>query len=538
MQIMKRLLDTHAKSGIGSATIVGLLIVSIVLVSALWAMTREWGKPLLDLHAFRQTQTAISAYYMAEDSGMFFDYITPVLGKPWSIPMELPIYQWIVARWHNFSGMGLDQSGKAISIAFWFACIWPIWRILGSLRQTTAQRCICLALVYSAPLYLYWGRAFMIESTGLFLSLGMVACVYSAFQNRSWRWLSVGLAFGVGAALCKVTTWAVSVGVAELLVLFATGTLPKRNDFRWIGLTSAALVILLVPAKLWLAHGDAIKSENSFAREIILSTLPDQKSWNYGTWEQKLNLQTWQHIWHHITDQILVPLPFIGPFLIPIILVLGALASPKRIPIILIFIVGFASGPLIFTNLYLEHNYYWCANGIWLLIAAGVALGGIHEYKPETQWPRITAVAFTVIITFSGFKLWSVNYLPVLKSLPTPNQLADAWTKPVQNIVPPGRTLMILGYEWNSFALYYAQRKGIAYPQCGGIKFPSPQLTESLTKLGSGEKLGAVVIAESLLTTENQADFVKILQQLGISGTGIRTSFGVLFPADDLQPVY
>jgi hypothetical protein len=150
---------------------------SVVLALALWAMTREWGKPLLDLHAFRQTQTAISAYYMAEDSGMFFDYITPVLGKPWRIPMELPLYQWVVSRWHNLSGMGLDQSGKAISIALWFACIWPVWRLLGSLGQTFGQRGLALLVLYSSPLYLYWGRSFMIESTGLFLSLGMVACV-------------------------------------------------------------------------------------------------------------------------------------------------------------------------------------------------------------------------------------------------------------------------------------------------------------------------------------------------------------------------
>jgi hypothetical protein len=169
MQIVKRLLARHAKSGVGFSTLVGLLILGVVLVSALWAMTREWEKPLLDLHAFRQTQTAISAYYMAEDSGMFFDYITPVLGKPWSVPMELPIYQWIVARWHNLSSMGLDQSGKAISIVLWLACIWPVWRLLGSLGQTNGQRCLTLVILYSSPLYLYWGRSFMIESTGLFL---------------------------------------------------------------------------------------------------------------------------------------------------------------------------------------------------------------------------------------------------------------------------------------------------------------------------------------------------------------------------------
>ena len=68
-------------------------LTTLVLVLACWAMTRHLEKPMLGPHSFRQTQTAISTYYMAEDASVFADYITPVLGKPWRIPMELPIYQ-------------------------------------------------------------------------------------------------------------------------------------------------------------------------------------------------------------------------------------------------------------------------------------------------------------------------------------------------------------------------------------------------------------------------------------------------------------
>ncbi|MFA6176538.1 MAG: hypothetical protein WC765_08180, partial [Phycisphaerae bacterium] len=99
--------------------LLSLIALFSLLVLAVWGMTRQWDKPLLDMHSFRQTQTAMSAYYMAKDPRMFFNYITPVLGKPWELPLELPIYQWIVARWHNVSEMGLDQSGKLVSIAFW-----------------------------------------------------------------------------------------------------------------------------------------------------------------------------------------------------------------------------------------------------------------------------------------------------------------------------------------------------------------------------------------------------------------------------------
>ncbi len=526
MKILKHSLAKHAKSRVDFSTIVGLLILGVVLISALWAMTRELEKPLLDLHAFRQTQTAISAYYMAEDAGCFFDYITPVLGKPWSIPMELPFYQWIVARWHNLSGIGLDQSGKAISIALWFACIWPVWRLLGSLGQTIGQRCLALLILYSSPLYLYWGRSFTIESTGLFLSLGMVACVYNGYAKRSWHWLLAGLTFGVVAALCKVTTWAISVWVAELLILFLVGRLPKRSDLTWLGTASVALILPIIPAKLWLAYGDTLKAQNIFAKELILSTSANQRSWNFGTLKQKLDPATWQRIGQHIADQLLVPNAWAGGLIAGLILIVGAACAPRRIPVIAIFLAGFAAGPLVFTNLYFVHNYYWFANSIWLLLAIGTALGGIEERLPG-RWPQLAPHAVALVIAGCGLFAWKTRFLPILEKLPSMEQLAEAWTKPIQRIVPSGQTLVIIGQDWNPTALYYAGRRGIMLP----IKSADPfnDLQKSVALLEPVEAVGAVCIGQNLLIKENEEGFNHLFNKWNVSPKGEQTPFGVLF---------
>lgn len=508
--------------------VVSLLLLGAVLFSALWAMTRQLDKPLLDLHAFRQTQTAISAYYMAEDSGMFFNYITPVLGKPWSIPMELPIYQWIVARWHNLSVMGLDQSGKTISIALWFACVWPIWSLLGSLGQTAVQRCLSLIIIYSSPLYLYWGRSFMIESTGLFLSLGMVACILHGYAQRSWRWLLTGLAFGTLAALCKITTWAVSVGVAQLLIVFFTGRVPKRSDLTWLGAASVALILPIIPAKLWLAYGDTLKAQNIFAKDLILSTSANQRSWNFGTLEQKLDPATWRQIGQHIADQLLVPNVWAGGLLVGLVLIIGAARAPRRIPVIAIFIAGFAAGPLVFTNLYFEHNYYWFANSIWLLLAVGTALGGIEERQPN-RWAKLAPHAVALIMAGCGLFAWKTRFLPILKNLPDSEQLAEAWTKPIQRIVPVGKTIVIIGQDWNPTALYYAGRKGIMLP--GKSSDPFNDLQKCMVKLDVNEYVGAVCIAESLFNTQNETAYAHALVQWGMSLEGKKMPFGVTFAA-------
>jgi hypothetical protein len=380
----------------------------------------------------------------------------------------------------------------------------------------------------------------------------MVACVVRGHEMKCWRYLIAALLLGVLAIMCKATTWAVAACTSTLLLIFrdgwpqwrawfrreeegAPGGTPGHTGGAILAAASLCLLLPFIAGKLWLSYGDSIKSANPFAREIILSSSAHQAKWNYGTWEQKLDPATWQVIWRNLTDQLLIPFPFIGPFLMPLILIAGAVAAPRRIPLILIFLAGFASGPIIFTNLYFEHSYYWCANGIWLLLAVGVALGGIYEFRPEKFWPQVTALVLAAAVAVSGFVQWFRNYLPILTSLPSHEQLAEVWTKPVQNIVPPNRTLLIAGHDWNPNALYYAERKGIAYPTSGGIQFPGPQLTESLAMLGPEEKLGAVVIAEPLLTQENQAALASILQQLGMSQEGSRTAFGIMFPAEDLK---
>jgi 4-amino-4-deoxy-L-arabinose transferase-like glycosyltransferase len=504
-----------------------------VFIGAALAMTVHLDKPLLGPHSFRQTTTAISAFYMIGEHTKFAHYITPILGKPWEIPMELPIYQWITARVSEISRMQLDSSGQIVSAFAWFLCIIPIWFLLRGLGLSRALLALASAVCLSSPLYLFWGRAFLIETTGLFFALCMSACVLEGFRQKNWRWLAAGLVFGILAALCKITTWAVACGVTGLLLLFSRG-LPNRRDFLWLAAAGIVALLPIVPGKLWLNRGDAVKSENPFARDLIISTSKGQTAWNFGSWEQKTSPEVWQHIVRHITDQLLPPVPILGHWLVPLLLVAGGAASPRRIPLILIFLAGFAAGPVIFTNLYFEHNYYWVANGVWLLLALGVALAGIAECDAKSRWPVPVAASLGAVVCIAGFAAWQQKFLPILQNLPTREKLAEVWIKPVQDSVPPDRTILILGNDWNPNSLYYAERKGIAFPTADWIPLPGPQLDESLKNLGPDEKLGAVVVNEQLLNSGNQAFFRDFLNRLGMSQNGKRTAFGILFPASDL----
>ena len=84
---------------------------------------------LFDFHGFRQTQTAISADSILH-GGSFLRYETPVLGPPWSLPYEFPLYQGAVAVLAKIFSTPLDQTGRFVSIFFYYLCFFPLASIL------------------------------------------------------------------------------------------------------------------------------------------------------------------------------------------------------------------------------------------------------------------------------------------------------------------------------------------------------------------------------------------------------------------------
>src|SRR5262249_34319229 len=82
------------------------------LVYASVAASIGWHHTVLDSLAFRQAQTALTAYFMVGRTPCLA-YETPVVGPPWSIPFELPVYQWIVAAVVTFCHTPMDETGRA-----------------------------------------------------------------------------------------------------------------------------------------------------------------------------------------------------------------------------------------------------------------------------------------------------------------------------------------------------------------------------------------------------------------------------------------
>ena len=138
-------------------TFLGALLV-LAIVHALCILVMGINQPPVDIHTFRRTQTALSAYWLKQ-SAPFFAYETPVLGAPWSIPFEFPFFQYIVALISRL-GIPLDAAGRLISFCFYLFTLWPLRLIFRQLRLGDSAFLLTAILFLTCPLYLYWGRTF------------------------------------------------------------------------------------------------------------------------------------------------------------------------------------------------------------------------------------------------------------------------------------------------------------------------------------------------------------------------------------------
>ena len=153
---------------------IGLHLIDVgALFFTTYIAFRYIRQPLIDDYAFRQTQTALTSYWMLKE-GLVLAYQTPVAGFPWSIPFEFPIYQTLVAAITALTDFDLDAVGRFVSYIFLVACGWPAFATTRRLELPKSVPLVFCALLWTSPLYVYWGRSFMIETAALFFSF---ACI-------------------------------------------------------------------------------------------------------------------------------------------------------------------------------------------------------------------------------------------------------------------------------------------------------------------------------------------------------------------------
>jgi hypothetical protein len=463
---------------------------------ALWVYALGWSQPILDSYGFRQTQTAITCLY-TDFWKNFFNYQTPVLGPPWSIPFEFPLYQVLVKEVSRL--IPLDQSGRLVSISFALFSVFPIWKISNRIFKAVQGSVIVTVLYLLSPVYLFWSRTFMIESTALFFSLMFTwtAIEWEGVSKKGYRWLLGMALFGTLASLVKITTF-LMFGVGASLYLFYSSNFQIKKSI------APALVIgsTLLVGILWTKLADYEKSLNPLADFITSRNL---RSWNFGTFEQKTDFKTWQLFLNKRVPEAIGDKLFLWGILI------CQLICTKRERILSWFLVSLYFLTLVtFTNLHFVHSYYQYSCAIFLVAALAIAISAVTRMQP--------ILGLVALLVVSGF-LVNTYFRNYYKSQTHPDSYIQALGAQVAAQTSPDDVLLIYGLDWSSELPYYAGRRSLM-DRGMGVPVPGSPLGQSFILVKEfGLKFGAMIVCdrfksqtEFMTKRANSLDFVKVYE--------------------------
>jgi hypothetical protein len=452
-----------------------------------------WSHNLLDQHGFRQTQTAISTYYTIKE-GFKLHYITPVLGAPWSIPMEFPLYQWIVAFIVIIFKTSIDQTGRFVSLLFFYLSLIPLYAILKQYLKKNSYVFIILSFVLLNPTYLFWSRTFMIESLALFLGISFCWLAIKLFQTNKPIFFILASLVGSLAALVKITTFVV---LCIPVVCFFVYNFFKENEKRLPSLKIIkkyavyGIVLFVIPiifGMTWTHFADAQKSINPLADGFITSKA--LTVWNFGTIQQKLDVSVWSRILEHsiIPNKIFGELTIINykmPLFLIIFILFIVFIKPYRKEIFFSFIF-FIIGPLIFTNLYYVHDYYFYANNFFLSILIGFFIFYLLE-KKGIKIKIITSVLFFPFILYVLFYGYNVMYHSFQSQ---ENKTYMKSLQAIKKYTKKNDVIYIYGFDWDPTIPYYSDRKSVMDWMAAPYK--ENDIQKSIEKSG---KISAMIVA-------------------------------------------
>lgn len=412
------------------------------------------NQPPIDEHSFRQSQTAISIYWMIKD-GFSFAYETPILGKPWAIPFEFPVYQTIVSFLHFISGIDINILGRVVSSFFLIACLFPIY-FTSKLHNIQSRFILVFSvLLFTNPIYLYWGRTILIETTALFLSL-CAAYFFEAAYKRRCSFINIAFLFLFASAafLQKITT--------SLPVFAVLAAIASYREIKYVASHRSILVIrssmiflfgFLLPAFIgykWIIYTDDVKSKNTIGS---LLTSYNLRGWNWGTTSQKTDISIYKLT---LIDRFTLS-QWCTCLIISLVVIYFSVVCRDRKKVLFYLICAslYVAPVVIFTNLHFVHNYYQTANAIYFIIFLALMIEHLLSIK-KFEWLGISAV-----IAVAGFNVnaFYETYYGSMVQNHRVNSREYIVGETVRWNTSQDDQFIGLGSDWSSTIPYIAERK-------------------------------------------------------------------------------
>lgn len=443
--------------------------------------TTSWHYRFMIGHEFRQTQTALIAHYIDKENNFTLDYSVPLLGKPWVLPLEFPLYEWGVVVLSRATGWPQFEAARTISLASFYLTLPALFLLLGQLGLTRPQRLFALACVLACPVYLFYARAVLIDPTALLFSVWFLAAFTRMLAGRDWRWLPVVIVCGALAGLIKSLVWFVWV-----IPAMAYGAWRLWRDWRGGGTKEAlrtlawgvgSVVLPFAATIWWTRYTDALKVDHPSA---YIFTSANLGVGNYGTFslDAHISRETWRNLFDCWQQSLLPPWAFAAIILPGLVFLRGwrrRIAGAAGL-----FLAAQMSIPLAYA---LQDYYFYAANAFAAVAVAFVFLGLL-----ETRLPRLVAVPLLLVPFAALYATYHRTYYPLAK---VASFGGSGLTETLRAYTPPRSVIVVAGADWSAIIPYYAERKALMIRN--GLEADAAYLDRAFADLAD-EEVSALVL--------------------------------------------
>lgn len=417
---------------------------------------RNLDSPITGSYTFRYTQTAWGIRSVFRGANSPFSVETPVLGAPWRIPFEFPLFQLIAGFVSRIARLDPQITGRLVSLFFFLLTAYVFYKLLRRFISSVVSLLTLTVFLFCAH-NLEYGSAVLIEYCALFFALSTFTFVIDYLEKETAK--SIGLVFisSVITGLVKITTSVLWVGIGTIALAFLFKASPKKISVLFI-----TVALSQIPAMLWTRWADQQKATSIWTSWLTSSNL---SAWNFGTLRQRL----FYFDWYRAMVREFFPSVLGAPiFVVSLIILAISLKSPRRPAVV--FLLLFLAGPFVFTNLYFVHDYYWTAVLPALLLTLGIGANSLVENE---RFATLSAVANTrlliglvtiSLVAASWFSEYGTRHFDVFArpgriDLNSSNDLVAV--EQLEKFTNADDKIVVIGADWNPSILYFADRKGL-----------------------------------------------------------------------------
>jgi hypothetical protein len=421
------------------------------LLTGLFAIVLRWPTmnfPLSEAYAFRQMQTTLMIREFM-DGGYFQLSPLPVLGPPWQVPLEFPLFQWIAAMGGSVLGASPQVAGRLTALFFFFLCAFLVV-LIGNRMYSRLVGFTAFVVFLFLPFGWQWGNAPLIDFAATAGALGSFYLVMLWVERRSW-WLITFLTITISlVCLVKITTAVVwVVPIVAVAVLWKKTVSMREVTNRWPLLIPA--VLSSVAGLGWGKFSDVYKSNYQFMEFLESQSLTE---WLFGSLEQRLDTASWSMIF--IYSQAIF-----GLLLIFILLLISALIFWENRATTIALASTLFIGPMIFFNLYYLHSYYLASTypALVMVMAAGI----VGVAKTMRKDPLGSNAARFSVVTTAVFGLLLMAWISPEGHLVSQRSAEGLYQFPLAQEMadhtPVDAGVIIVGCDWDPAYSYLSGRK-------------------------------------------------------------------------------